>query len=266
MTKVVALLLGLGGVAGVCICLWTYIELLEAETLFSKAAALMGTFMTPDWAAKPITVPYADFRNPQSLNLYTYVRNTPTTSFDADGHEIGDFLHRIWHGIMHSGCTILGGCETAAEESERRANDKAYYGIESKRWLIQHGYDAQVVSGMTNQQAIDAFGALNEGKEEFTSGGVTFKFVQQVVNLARLIPPGGVGRLTNAQVNDLAKWSGMKPVKDPPFDSHGQKVFQMGNRYFTPDVDSHIGGVWKEFDLRGNRMATLDVFLNKIGK
>jgi hypothetical protein len=34
----------------------------------------------------PIPVPYADFGDPQSLNLYTYVRNIPTTNIDADGH------------------------------------------------------------------------------------------------------------------------------------------------------------------------------------
>jgi hypothetical protein len=38
------------------------------------------------------------------------------------------------------------------------------------------------------------------------------------------------------------------------------------NRYFTPDVDGHIGGVWKEFDRLGNRIGTLDVYLNRIGK
>src|SRR5437868_3542501 len=43
-------------------------------------------FMTPDWAAKPVTVPYASFGNPQSLNLYTYVENNPTTTGDPDGH------------------------------------------------------------------------------------------------------------------------------------------------------------------------------------
>jgi hypothetical protein len=32
-------------------------------------------------------VPYADFADPQSLNLYTYVRNVPTVSVDADGHQ-----------------------------------------------------------------------------------------------------------------------------------------------------------------------------------
>ena len=49
-------------------------------------ANTMGRFMTPDWADKPIDVPYADFGNPQSLNLYSYVKNNPTTTRDPDGH------------------------------------------------------------------------------------------------------------------------------------------------------------------------------------
>jgi RHS repeat-associated protein len=46
----------------------------------------MGRFMTPDWAARPTTVPYAEFGDPQSLNLYGYVRSDPITRADADGH------------------------------------------------------------------------------------------------------------------------------------------------------------------------------------
>jgi RHS repeat-associated protein len=46
-----------------------------------------GRFMTPDWEAKPTSVPYANFGNPQSLNLYSYVQNNPTTVGDPDGHE-----------------------------------------------------------------------------------------------------------------------------------------------------------------------------------
>jgi len=45
-----------------------------------------GRFITPDWAARPTAVPYAVFGDPQSLNLYTYVRNDPVTLADADGH------------------------------------------------------------------------------------------------------------------------------------------------------------------------------------
>jgi RHS repeat-associated protein len=46
----------------------------------------LGRFMTPDWAEKPTAVPYAHFGNPQSLNLYSYVQNNPTTFGDPDGH------------------------------------------------------------------------------------------------------------------------------------------------------------------------------------
>lgn len=42
--------------------------------------------MTPDWDGKPVTVPYAEFGDPQSLNLYAYVRNSPIARVDADGH------------------------------------------------------------------------------------------------------------------------------------------------------------------------------------
>jgi len=46
----------------------------------------MGRWMTPDWSARPTTAPYAEFGDPQSLNLYLYVRNDPVSVADADGH------------------------------------------------------------------------------------------------------------------------------------------------------------------------------------
>jgi RHS repeat-associated protein len=46
----------------------------------------IGRFMSPDWAARPTSVPYANFGDPQSLNLYGYVRNDPVSRADADGH------------------------------------------------------------------------------------------------------------------------------------------------------------------------------------
>jgi RHS repeat-associated protein len=50
-------------------------------------SSTLGRFMTPDWAARPTTVPYAVFGDPQSLNLYGYVRNDPVSQVDADGHD-----------------------------------------------------------------------------------------------------------------------------------------------------------------------------------
>ncbi|HLJ85745.1 MAG TPA: RHS repeat-associated core domain-containing protein [Candidatus Angelobacter sp.] len=47
----------------------------------------LGRWLTPDWAANAVDVPYAEFADPQSLNQYTYVRNIPTVNIDPDGHD-----------------------------------------------------------------------------------------------------------------------------------------------------------------------------------
>src|SRR5215831_11570808 len=49
----------------------------------------LGRFVSSDWSATPVPVPYADLTDPQSLNQYSYVRNIPTVRVDADGHDGG---------------------------------------------------------------------------------------------------------------------------------------------------------------------------------
>ena len=46
----------------------------------------MARWLTPDWSAREEAVPYSDLTNPQTLNLYAYVGNNPTTRTDPDGH------------------------------------------------------------------------------------------------------------------------------------------------------------------------------------
>ena len=46
----------------------------------------LGRWISADWSATPVPVPYADFGDPQSFNLYGYVRNIPTVKVDLDGH------------------------------------------------------------------------------------------------------------------------------------------------------------------------------------
>jgi RHS repeat-associated protein len=70
----------------------------------------LGRFMTPDWAARPTSVPYAVFGDPQSLNLYTYVENAPLNRVDADGHITGN------------DCSYA--CYARAEENKTDANKK----------------------------------------------------------------------------------------------------------------------------------------------
>ena len=49
-------------------------------------SAAQGRFTSPDWSAAPEAVPYASLEDPQTLNLYAYVRNNPLGRADADGH------------------------------------------------------------------------------------------------------------------------------------------------------------------------------------
>ena len=50
----------------------------------------MGRWLSPDFNDSdddPEPVPYADLGDPQSLNLYGYVKNNPLRSVDDDGHD-----------------------------------------------------------------------------------------------------------------------------------------------------------------------------------
>ncbi len=52
-----------------------------------------GRFLSPDYNDRgsiPDPVPYADYTNPQSLNLYSYVKNNPLSRTDPDGHGCFD--------------------------------------------------------------------------------------------------------------------------------------------------------------------------------
>jgi hypothetical protein len=52
----------------------------------------MGRFMSPDFGGPvpnmPDAVPWADYENPQSLNLYSYGFNNPLLNTDDDGHDV----------------------------------------------------------------------------------------------------------------------------------------------------------------------------------
>lgn len=57
-------------------------------------ASTMGRFLSPDWSAKAEPVPYAKLDNPQTLNLYQYMRNNPLGGTDSDGH-CGDICNWV---------------------------------------------------------------------------------------------------------------------------------------------------------------------------
>jgi len=45
-----------------------------------------GRWLSADWSAIPVPVPYANLTNPQTLNLYSMVSDDPESFADLDGH------------------------------------------------------------------------------------------------------------------------------------------------------------------------------------
>jgi RHS repeat-associated protein len=60
----------------------------------------LGRWVSADWSATPVPVPYANFGDPQSLNLYRYPSN-PETFTDPDGHC--DWCQRLKNAISGDG-------------------------------------------------------------------------------------------------------------------------------------------------------------------
>lgn len=94
----------------------------------------MGRWLSPDWSAKEDPVPYAKLDDPQSLNLYSYVRNNPLNRFDPDGHQdycktnpgsLGCSVQTQWnntHGIIPNG--TLKQLDQVAMKAEKTALGK----------------------------------------------------------------------------------------------------------------------------------------------
>ena len=88
-----------------------------------------GRFLTPDWAATPVSIPYAVMGNPQTLNLYSYVQNNPITGTDPDGHAdppkcIGDAECAYQSAIAAAGKKEENPQSSAAQNKKPKPQQK----------------------------------------------------------------------------------------------------------------------------------------------
>ncbi len=72
-----------------------------------------GRFLSPDYmgiGSDPVPVPSADFENPQSLNLYGYVHNSPLSNIDPDGHDC--VVQTVRNPASESVSVTPGSCDS----------------------------------------------------------------------------------------------------------------------------------------------------------
>jgi len=55
-----------------------------------------GRWLSADWSATPVAVPYANLTNPQTLNLYSMVADDPESFDDLDGHWTAPYEWANW--------------------------------------------------------------------------------------------------------------------------------------------------------------------------
>ena len=114
-------------------------------------ASTMGRFMSPDWSAEVEPVPYAKLDDPQSLNLYAYVRNSPIILFDPDGH---------------GGCNGWACEENVESEQGRELNQKAQEAAqqEAQQKAQQQMNNGALAGEAANAQGSDHWDVANQTK------------------------------------------------------------------------------------------------------
>lgn len=103
-------------------------------------ASTMGRFLSPDWSAKAEPVPYAKLDDPQSLNLYSYVRNNPLSRIDADGH----------YELNNSGCGDNAKCQKKWDKAANKFESRREKDLKSKNAGVRAAAAAYGARGEAN--------------------------------------------------------------------------------------------------------------------
>src|SRR5262249_40353282 len=100
----------------------------------------LGRFTTADWAAAATAVPYAEFTDPQSLNLYSYVRNLPTSRIDPTGH----------YEVNVSGCAGNTRCQNKYDKKVAEFEKQRQKDLKSKDPKVRAAAEAFGAQGKKN--------------------------------------------------------------------------------------------------------------------
>jgi RHS repeat-associated protein len=132
----------------------------------------MGRFLSPDWSAKEEPVPYAKLDDPQTLNLYDYVRNNPLSNVDADGHACSGVLGNTGSGFCTRATEYGGFDANPTIQSQTRffaaANAVSQGLADVDSWRVSEGGPASVM-GVSTQTATFLEG-IGQKLEQFNEG------------------------------------------------------------------------------------------------
>jgi hypothetical protein len=169
--------------------------------------------MSPDWSPTPQAIPYADISDPQTLNLYGYVRNNPLGRADADGHccsEEWQFFKSEVKGVWNAtgGGLVSLGKSLASGQAGLNVGDTAILAATNPGAIVEAGKE------FGSQMAATATAAAHGDPEAI--GEVVATVAMTVAPFAKGAPASG-GRLgsaatraQNAQIADSLESRGFE--------------------------------------------------------
>jgi hypothetical protein len=113
-------------------------------------------------------VPYADLNDPQTLNLYSYVRNNPLSRADLDGHDwLSDFGSGLANSTYRPLIQLVSHPLDAAVGFGHAAAHPINTAMAAKDGLVAIGKGALSGNGVAIGVAVGTIGmALIPGAEE----------------------------------------------------------------------------------------------------
>ena len=167
-------------------------------------ASTMGRFLSPDWAEKPQPVPYADVTDPQSLNLYAYVKNNPTTSTDPNGHCEVEGQHHNW---IWCALHATGWIQTKHEQAQSARREMLRYERLTGRQIQMNGNPVDW-KNLSDKDVLDIAGSFwmakmfgdvsTIGSINAATGTLIIAAAQDVVDYIDVTRPGSI---RNIQTN-----------------------------------------------------------------
>jgi hypothetical protein len=113
--------------------------------------------MSPDWSVEPKAVPYSDLADPQTLNLYGYVRNNPLGHPDVNGHCPQCIVVLGWAvGVelgLWTGGSIYFHLQKATADAKYQEETGRLY-IDANRFPNSPGYSQLDINSLARQTTL----------------------------------------------------------------------------------------------------------------
>jgi RHS repeat-associated protein len=215
-----------------------------------------GRFTTPDWSARPEAVPYADLTDPQTLNLYGYVRNNPLNKIDADGHwDLGQTVSDAWEtgtGYVRGAAAslsygLVGGPKSTDSPQSRvgQALGTSAVGIEGIKHMVAGGTKATLATAAAPETGVSALAVPGAVVEAVAGAVVTVGAVKNAVALANTPMESRANPLSGqpGSTSTTTQPSGdPKQVRRYGQDGHAETDVDYGHDHGQGDPHAHDWG------------------------